>query len=137
MRYLIYVFLLSTILYSQQMLKQFNISITKNISLNYLLYLPKDYNQNNKYPLVLFLHGSGERGTNISLLEKHGLPKLVKEGKDFPFIIISPQCNENIIWNDILEELYLLIEHIKLQYSVDETRIYCTGLSMGDRKSVV
>lgn len=131
MKYLILVLLSSFLLYSQQMVKNFSTEIYKNVIINYLLYLPKDYTEKNKYPMVLFLHGSGERGNDISLVEKHGLPKLIKQGKNFPFIIVSPQCKDNTIWNDNLEELYLLVEHIKSKYSVDDKRIYCTGLSMG------
>ena len=47
------------------------------------------------WPLVLFLHGAGERGDNLDLVKKHGPPKLIEEGKPFPFVVVSPQCPEN------------------------------------------
>ena len=51
------------------------------VQMNYLLYLPKDYNSQDSWPLVLFLHGSGERGDDLELVKKHGPPKLIAEGK--------------------------------------------------------
>ena len=59
----------------------------------YLLFLPKDYGvDNRKWPVMLFLHGAGERGEDLKLVKVHGPPKLVEERPDFPFIVISPQC---------------------------------------------
>ena len=45
-----------------------------------------------KWPLMLFLHGSGERGTDLNKVKKHGPPKIVEQKPDFPFIVVSPQC---------------------------------------------
>jgi len=57
--------------------------ITKTVRANYLLYLPKEYKARppRGWPLILFLHGAGERGTNRDLVTIHGRPKLVKQGK--------------------------------------------------------
>ncbi|NUT01149.1 MAG: phospholipase, partial [Sphingomonas sp.] len=59
----------------------------------YLLFIPKGYNESGKdrWPLVIFLHGSGERGTDITLVKKHGPPMLVEKNPAFPFVVISPQ----------------------------------------------
>lgn len=100
------------------------------LSANYLLYLPKDYADSDKeFPLVLFLHGMGERGTDIEKVKTHGLPKLINEGKEFPFIVVSPQCPDEYFWNDDL--LLALLDEIEDDYRVDKNRIYITGLSMG------
>jgi len=66
----------------------------------YLLYLPQDYakNRHKKYPLILFLHGSGERGTDINKVKMHGPPKEIEKGRQFEFIILSPQCDERGGW---------------------------------------
>ena len=64
------------------------------VQMGYLLYLPKDYEKQELWPLVLFLHGAGERGEDLELVKKHGPPKLIGEGKHFPFIVVSPQCPE-------------------------------------------
>src|SRR5438105_4971199 len=62
-------------------------TITKVVKANYLLYLPKDYGKEpaTKWPLILFLHGAGESGSDIDKVKVHGPPKLVAAGKEFPF----------------------------------------------------
>ena len=99
------------------------------VKMNYLLYLPDEYDSIESWPLVLFLHGAGERGNDLELVKKHGPPKLAAEGKKFPFIIVSPQCAEDLSWEPI--ELTALLDQIIKTYNVDEDRIYVTGLSMG------
>lgn len=100
-----------------------------NVRMGYLLYLPKDYDQKESWPLLVFLHGSGERGTDLQLVKKHGPPKLIETGKQFPFIVVSPQCPEGQWWQPV--ELAALLDEIVEKYKVDEDRIYVTGLSMG------
>ncbi len=114
----------------RQTAHNFEKEIKVTLSANYLLYLPKDYNETDKeFPLVLFLHGAGERGDDIEKVKIHGLPKLINEGKDFPFIVVSPQCPDRMFWNtDILSKL---LDEIEASYRVDKNRIYVTGLSMG------
>ena len=67
--------------------------------MKYLLYLPKDYDQKESWPLLVFLHGAGERGDNLDLVKKHGPPKLIEAGKQFPFIVLSPQCPDGQWWD--------------------------------------
>ncbi len=97
----------------------------------YLLYLPPEYDkaQAKAWPLVLFLHGSGERGTKIEDVKKHGPPKLVGAGRQFPFILISPQCPPGKWWD--AATLEALVEDVQAKYHVDPDRVYATGLSMG------
>lgn len=97
----------------------------------YLLYLPKDYSTADQktWPLILFLHGAGERGDSLNLVKEHGPPKLIEEGQDFPFIIASPQCPTGQRWSS--DELNILLNDLIRQYKVDKDRIYLTGLSMG------
>jgi predicted peptidase len=99
------------------------------VEMDYLLYLPKDYDKQDAWPLMLFLHGAGERGTNLELVKKHGPPKLVEAGREFPFVIVSPQCPEERWWQPA--ELGALLDEIVGKYKVDKDRIYVTGLSMG------
>lgn len=99
------------------------------VELNYLLYLPKGYDDQESWPLVLFLHGAGERGNDLELVKKHGPPKLIGEGKDFPFIVVSPQCRKDVWWEPI--ELTALLDEVNKKHKVDKDRIYVTGLSMG------
>jgi len=114
----------------RQTVNNFEKEIKLTLTANYLLYLPKDYNESdNDFPLVLFLHGSGERGTDIEKVKIHGLPKLISEGKEFPFIVVSPQCPDDIFWN--VDVLIALLDKIESTYRVDKNKIYVTGLSMG------
>lgn len=101
------------------------------VKLDYLLYLPPDYEKQDAWPLVIFLHGAGERGNDLELVKKHGPPKLIAEGKDFPAIIVSPQCSTGRWWHAQLLELTALVDEIEEKYKVDKSRIYLTGLSMG------
>jgi len=130
---LVFTMLTSISIFAQsekQLAFNFEKEISIKLTANYLLYLPKDYKETDKkYPLVLFLHGAGERGTDIEKVKIHGLPKLINEGKDFPFIVVSPQCPENIFWN--VDILSALLDEIEANYRVDKNKIYITGLSMG------
>ncbi|MDG2131837.1 MAG: prolyl oligopeptidase family serine peptidase [Fuerstiella sp.] len=105
------------------------LDVNVGVQLNYLLALPKDYTQQKSWPLVLFLHGAGERGDELKLVKKHGPPKLIDNGKAFPFIVVSPQCPKDVWWEPI--ELTALLDEIIKNNNIDEDRIYLTGLSMG------
>lgn len=109
----------------------FEKKISKTVEANYLLYFPEGYNESDdkKWPLMIFLHGAGERGTNLSRVAVHGPPKLVKTQKDFPFILVSPQCPANDRWHD--EAILGLIDEVVAKHRVDTNRVYLTGLSMG------
>ncbi len=111
--------------------KSFKKEIVKTVTVQYLLYLPKEYGKDPaaKFPLILFLHGAGERGADLEKVKAHGPPRLAAEGKELPFIIVSPQCPERQFWSH--EALNALLEEIIAQYNVDQDRIYLTGLSMG------
>src|SRR5258706_15572398 len=65
--------------------------VCKTVELRYLCYLPRDYNPKGRqrWPLLLFLHGSGERGTNVQSVAIHGPLSMAKQGRDFPFIIVG------------------------------------------------
>jgi predicted peptidase len=116
----------------RQQPQSFQATIQKNVSLEYLIYLPTDYqNSDQRWPLVLFLHGIGERGADLDLLKLHGIPKVIAQGADFPFIVLSPQCPEDTIWTNELDALHALLDAIIEKYHVDHSRIYLTGLSMG------
>lgn len=107
--------------------KELNRSI--EVGMNYLLSLPEDYESKDKWPLILFLHGAGERGDNLDRVKVHGPPKLIAAGQKLPFIVVSPQCPKERWWNAV--ELTALLDEIVEKHNVDESRIYVTGLSMG------
>jgi predicted peptidase len=105
----------------------------ETLPVGYLVYLPPGYGQetHKKWPLVLFLHGSEERGSDPRALTKQGLPKLVEQGERFPFIIVSPQCPLGQWWWPRTHILRAFLDQVESAYAVDATRVYVTGLSMG------
>jgi predicted peptidase len=111
--------------------KTFKGRSVKQMKLQYLLFLPQGYKEDKKkqWPLMLFLHGAGERGSDIAKVTVHGPPKIVKERADFPFILVSPQCPAGESWSD--EALLGLLDEVIKKHRVDKTRVYLTGLSMG------
>jgi len=125
-----FIFMKNTIAADLNQTKEsFSAVIANTYSYNYLKYLPDGYNGKKKFPLLLFLHGAGERGDNLELVTKHGPPKLIKNGKKFPFIVVSPQCPKGNWWK--ADGLDALLDDLISKHAVDESRIYCTGLSMG------
>ncbi|MFN8420807.1 MAG: alpha/beta hydrolase-fold protein, partial [Anaerolineae bacterium] len=105
----------------------------KRTPLDYLLYLPAKYERETetRYPLILFLHGSGERGSDLNLVRKYGLTKKIEKGVDFPFIVIAPQCPAGSTWAFELDSLNVLLNQIVSFYRVDPKLLYLTGLSLG------
>jgi len=111
----------------------FETQITKTVRLNYLLFLPSAYDASGgaKYPLILFLHGAGERGSDVEKIKVHGIPKVAVLQPDFPFIAVSPQCPQNSWWTAEVDALTALLDDVVARYRVDTNRVYLTGLSMG------
>jgi predicted peptidase len=104
--------------------------------LNYLLFVPEDYGKGprKKWPLILFLHGIGERGDGpeeLELLKEAGLPMVLEQQADFPFIVLSPQCPTDSYWEFQLDDMDALLDEVTATYAVDPDRVYVTGLSMG------
>ena len=106
-------------------------TITLTLSVQYLLFTPKGYDPkgSKQWPLILFLHGAGERGTNLQNVTVHGPPKIVKSRPEFPFLVASPQCPNDETWSN--EAVLALLDEVIAKHAVDTNRIYLTGLSMG------
>ena len=103
-----------------------------HFNFNYVLNLPKDYDETKKYPLVFFLHGAGERGDDLDVACRHGYMKHVREeGAEYPFIFVGPQCPNGKYWACYTESLFAFLDYICETLPVDRDRIYLTGLSMG------
>lgn len=109
----------------------FSKRVSQRVALDYLLHLPPAYSRREQYPLILFLHGSGERGTDIHAVKKHGIPKIAEQQSDFPFITLSPQCPPDSTWIMQRDALLMLLDQVMAKHAIDKKRVYLTGLSMG------
>lgn len=107
-----------------------HLDVQIRVELNYLLYLPQDYEQQKACPLLLFLHGGGQRGDDLEKLKATGLPQLIAEGKQLPFIVVSPQFPADKFWWEPVH-LTALLDEVISKYKVDTDRICVTGLSTG------
>ena len=95
----------------------------------YVKYLPKDYDETKKYPLVVLLHGAGERGEDLDVASRHGFMKHVREsGAEYPFLYVAPQCPEGKFWGCYTESLLAFLDYICETLPVDTDRVYLTGL---------
>lgn len=114
--------------------------------LNYRLMLPADYDKEKTYPLVIFLHGSGERGDDNVAQLVHGMNDFSKDENrtKFPCFVMAPQCPRSSSWarfrrgetpapepSEPLQLVLELIDKLQKDYSIDSRRLYLTGLSMG------
>ena len=99
----------------------------------YVTVLPDGYDASVKagktFPLLVFLHGSGQRGTDPSILNEWGPMGVLRRTGDNPFVVVAPQCPPQARWNTRL--LNDLVDRLLVRYQVDRTRIYVTGLSLG------
>ena len=101
-------------------------------TLRYYLYYPSDYEtkSNKDFPLLLFLHGGGESGGDLTDLQINGPPKMIVDGKEFPFLILAPQHpHKRKFWNT--NAVVQLLDTVVKNNRVDNKRIYLTGLSRG------
>ena len=115
---------------SAQQAKHFEAQVKVTASFDYLLFLPEGYAKSKqRWPLMLFLHGAGESGTNLDKLKILGPPKIVESKPDFPFVLVSPQNPDRSGWNP--DKLNALLDEVLRKYRVDKDRVYLTGASMG------
>ena len=112
--------------FAQEVKGSFSTEIKKSISYGYLLHKPVSSKE--KKPLLIFLHGSGEKGTDLEKLKVNG-PLKYNQTNSLDAFILAPQCPENEYWD--AESLHLLIKKITKENPIDTQRIYLTGLSMG------
>lgn len=121
----------------------FTVETEEKSGYRYLLYRPKHAEEGGEgWPLVIFLHGIGERGDDPYAIANEGLPKYLRAVDDFPMLVVAPQCARDSHWVEDREEaesmheinrLQIFVNEIMAQYPVDARRVYLTGLSMGGR----
>lgn len=119
-------------------------------TLRYRLYIPRNYDCGEMYPLVLFLHGAGERGSDNEKQMTVALPTIFADPSSpvYDSIVMAPQCPEGRQWvasdyetgtysiadtpeTAVLENTLAALDEVIKEYNVDVDRIYVTGISMG------
>lgn len=105
------------------------------VSCRYWVAFPAGYDADPaaRWPLLIFLHGAGERGDQLDAVKKHGPLKIIENGTPLPFLVIAPQCPAGDWWESTRQSLTLaaLLDAVVATHRIDPDRIYCTGLSMG------
>jgi predicted peptidase len=111
--------------------RSFERLITKTVTAPYLLYLPPAYARDTlvSWPLLLSLHGKGERGDDLSAVKRNGVARYLCDGHDLDCIVVAPQCPEGDEWD--VETVNALLDELVETCRVDTDRLYLTGLSMG------
>ncbi|HKJ38002.1 MAG TPA: alpha/beta fold hydrolase [Anaerolineales bacterium] len=98
--------------------------------LRYWLYLPENFDPETQWPVILFLHGSDERGTTIERVKNQGLPQILETQTDFPFVVISPQLDSGF-WSKRVLDMDELLDHLTEILPVNRDQLYLTGISLG------
>jgi predicted peptidase len=99
----------------------------------YQVFVPKDFTDTKSWPVIFFLHGGGERGSDGVRQTDLGLPARVRERPDFPAVVVMPQCARGAWWGDAAMEAqaFRVLDAAMKEFHGDPARVYLTGLSMG------
>lgn len=101
----------------------------------YCVYFPNDYNEEKQYPMIVFLHGAGERGNGkdeLALVDRQGIPRYFRDDiKELNAIVLAPQCQSGLVWNQQVFALKDFIVEMIAKYNADPDRVSLTGMSMG------
>ena len=98
--------------------------------MDYWVRYPNGYAEGKKYPVILFLHGAGTRGTDLQLLKGNTFFAITERYENFPFIVVAPQCHKET-WFDHFETLHAFTEFIFQNAFTDKQHFYLMGNSMG------
>ena len=111
--------------------QKFSKEVTRTVGCEYLISFPANYDAGSKtgFPLILYLHGAGERGSDVWMPLVHGPSKYAAQQPGFPFIVVTPLCPAGLVWSN--ELLLALLEELAAKHRVNENRVYLTGISMG------
>jgi predicted peptidase len=105
-----------------------------NETYRYQVFVPRDWNKNQKWPVILFLHGAGERGDDGLIQTEVGIGTAIRRHVDrFPAIVVFPQCRKNVWWlhQAMQDQALKALEQSTKEFNGDTNRLYLTGISMG------
>lgn len=112
-----------------------NRSVTvAGVTYRYQVYVPAEWSTKQKWPVVLSLHGAGERGNDGLFSTENGIGRAIRRNaKAFPFVVVFPQCPDSAYWVDkpMQEMAMAALESTIKEFNGDRQRLYATGLSMG------
>ena len=98
----------------------------------YCVYVPQGYDASRKWPMVVFLHGLGERGDDGLLQTAVGIGNAIRRNSErFPCIVVMPQCPGDRWWDKAFDHIDAAMDAAMDEFSIDKSRVYLTGLSMG------
>lgn len=98
----------------------------------FVVYVPYDYTPDKAWPMIVFLHGAGERGSDGLIQSEVGIGTAVRRYSDrFPAIVVMPQCPDDKLWDMAAPQIEAAMKRTFEEYRIDEDRLYLTGLSMG------
>lgn len=109
-------------------MKRMVVSAGDRASMNYGVFYPEKYED---LPLLVYLHGAGERGTVYDHIYRHGVPELIAGGREIPAVVLCPQCPADRVWDNVVTELKAIIDTVAERFSIKPDRICLTGSSMG------
>lgn len=104
-------------------------SVRSGADYPFVLYLPEDSILNNNPPVIVFLHGRSLSGTDLELVKKYGVIDAIERGRNIPAIVIAPQVKKGETW--VPAKILSTLEYVQKKYTVDNNRIYVTGMSLG------
>ena len=110
------------------MKKLISLGCENGFDMNYEVFYPENYGD---LPLLIYLHGAGERGGVLAHVERHAVPKLILEGREIPAVVLCPQCPEWAVWDNVVRDLKAVIDHVVEKFNIQKDRICITGSSMG------
>ena len=96
--------------------------------INYGVFYPDNYHN---IPLLVYLHGAGERGVDYSHIYRHAVPRLISEGAEIPAVVLCPQCPATCVWDNIVSTVKSVIDSVVEEYGILPDRIALCGSSMG------
>jgi predicted peptidase len=110
--------------------RSFQRVVTRRVEGRYLVSFPDTYQDDlqRDWPLLLFLHGADERGSDLQKVRRHG-PLATSAPNNLPFVVVAPQCPDGEWW--AADRVGALVDECREAYRIDERRIYATGISMG------
>lgn len=97
--------------------------------MNYVVYTPEKMTKG--LPMIVYLHGAGERGTAVDHLSRRAVPYMIENGYTIDAVVLCPQCPGHCVWDNIPFEVKKIIDETAKVYDVDMTRLSITGSSMG------